>query len=296
MTSILIKFLSWWIPKRRHTVWHCSVLELLLAAWLFLFLPALTRSIFYPVPVTPEEQNQLDIPQTFPTNIFSSDAPNNSHPVVRLVQTRNWAFIGMAFYMACILAPINEELLFRGGLQNCLQGVLTKLFKIRLHLPVKTCRWLISIISIVLPAIIFALVHYRSEAFSRLSIEDIVRAITNSCIAWTLFPIICYSYLFFVRRLRPRDLFGTWRETPGLILTGVKWIWVMVPIYILMFLIVFIQLICKTSVVADPIGLLPLALIFGFLYYRTQSLLPSLALHILFNFISLSMSLLIFFL
>ena len=198
----------------------------------------------------------------------------------------------MAFYMACILAPINEELLFRGGLQNCLQCILTQLFKKRLQMPARVCCWLISIISIVLPAVFFALIHYRSAEIGKQSMESVVQMVICSCIAWTLFPVICFSYLFLVRRLRPRDMFGSWREVPGLAFFGVKWIWIIVPSYALALILVFIQLITKTHFVPDPISLIPLALVFGFLYYRTQSLLPSIVLHILFNFFSLCLALL----
>ena len=292
MDSILIKILSWWIPKRRYSLWHCSILELLSAAWLFLFLPSLTYPILYSSPNTPEEQNNLNIPQTFTTDIFKKDRPNESHPVMRLVQTKNWTFIALGFYMACVLAPMNEELLFRAGLQNCLQGVLTQLFRKRRDLSVKTCRWVISSISIVLPALFFALIHYRSEAVANQSLESVIRNITNACVAWTLFPIICYSYLFLVRRIRFRDLFGTWREAPGLALIGIKWIWILVPSYALSVILLFIRFVTDTHFLPDPFCLIPLALVFGFLYYRTQSISPTIVLHILFNLTSLCMLLL----
>ena len=296
MNSILVKFLSWWIPKRRFSLWHCSVLELLIAAWLFLFLPSLTYPILYSTPETPEEQSELDIPQTFSTEIFENDSPNESHPVLRLVQTRNWTFICLGFYMACILAPINEELLFRAGLQNCLQGVLTQLFKKRHNLSVQTCRWIIASLSIVLPAVFFALIHYRSEEMANRSIESIIRNITNACVAWTLFLIICNSYLFFVRRLRFRDMFGTWREAFGLALFGIKWFWIIIPTYALSVILLFIRFITNTHFLPDPFCLIPLALVFGFLYYRTQSILPTIVLHMLFNFTSLCAALLSLFL
>ena len=296
MDTILIKILSWWIPKRRYSLWHCNVLELLIAAWLFLFLPSLTYPILYSSPTTPEEQSELDIPQTFTTEIFKKDSPNESHPVLRLVQTKNWTFIGLGFYMACILAPINEELLFRAGLQNCLQGFLTQLFKKRQNLSVETCRWVISTISIVLPALFFALIHYRSEAVANESIERVARSITNACVAWTLFTVICYSYLFFVRQLRVRDLFGTWHEAPGLAFFGVKWIWILIPSYALAVVLLIIRFLTNTHFLPDPFCLIPLALAFGFLYYRTQSILPTIVLHILFNLTSLCLTLLPLFL
>lgn len=290
----MIKILSWWIPKRRYSLWHCSFLELLIAACLFLFLPSLTHPILYSSPTTPEEHSQLDIPQTFTTDIFKKDSPDESHPVMRLVQTGNWTFIALGFYMACILAPMNEELLFRAGLQNCLQGVLTQLFKKRRNLSVKTCRWIIASISIVFPALFFALIHYRSEAVANQSIENIIQSVTNACVAWTLFPIICYSYIFFIRRLRFRDLFGTWKEAPKLAFFAIKWFWIIIPSYALSVLLLFIRYITNTHFLPDPFCLIPLALVFGFLYYRTQSILPTIALHILFNFTSLCMVLLSF--
>ncbi len=290
MNSILVNILSWWIPKRRYSLWHCNILELIIAALLFLFLPSLTLIALYPSPTAHEIRSQSNDSQTQSAEI-TKQKPDEAHPVLRLVQTRNWTYIGLGFYMACILAPINEELLFRAGLQNCLQGILTQLFRKRLRMNVKICNWLISVISISLPAFFFALVHYRSEEMANESIEHIIRSVTVACIAWTLFPIICYSYLFFVRRLRPRDMFGTWREAPRLAFYGVKWIWIIVPTYILAFILLFIRLFTGAHFIPDPFCLIPLALVFGFLYYRTQSILPSIVLHILFNFTSLSMAL-----
>lgn len=296
MDSILIKILSWWIPKRRYTLWHCNVLELFVAAWLFMVLPVLIRPILYPTPATPVEQSQLDIPQTFPTDFFNNGKPNNEHPIIRLVQTRNWTFIVLSFYMACILAPINEELLFRAGLQNCLQGVLTQLARKRYNISVQTSRWFIAILSIVLPALFFSLIHYRSEDVANATIEDITRSVTVCCVAWTLFTVVCFAYLFLVRRLRFRDLFGTWRETPGLAFFGVKWVWIIIPTYLLSFILIFIRIVTQTHFLPDPFCLIPLALVFGFLYYRTQSILPSIVLHFLFNFTSLCAALMSLFL
>lgn len=315
MNSIFY-FLSWWIPKRRYSLWHCNILELLIAVLLyFVLLPLLTLSILNLAPGTPEKHAPLTLnnalfkttsdpigsekqdesadSQTSSTTTFNKGTPNDSHPVIRLIQTKNWTFICMGFYLACILAPINEELIFRGGIQNCLQGFLTTLFKKQLHIHVKTCKWLISFISIILPAVFFALVHYRSPEMSSEPIEKIIQSITVACIAWTLFPIICFSYLFFVRHIRPRDMFGTWREAPKLAFYGVKWIWILIPSYILSLIFVFIRLLTKTHFIPDPFCLIPLSLVFGFLYYRTQSILPSIVLHILFNFTSLSLVLLL---
>ena len=137
---------------------------------------------------------------------------------------------------------------------------------------------------------------YYPEEMANASIESVIRSITNACVAWTLFPIICYSYLFFVRRLRARDLFGTWREAPELALFGVKWIWILIPSYALSFILVLIRIITNTHFLPDPFCLIPLALVFGFLYYRTQSILPTIVLHILFNFTSLCLTLLPLFL
>ncbi len=296
MTSILIKILSWWIPKRRYSLWHCSVLELLVAAWLFMFLPTLLRPVLYPTPATPEEQSQLNIPQTFPTNIFDNGKPSNEHPILRLVQTRNWTIIGLSFYMACILAPINEELLFRAGLQNCLQGIMTKFFHKQHNISVQTRRWSIAIISIVLPALFFSLIHYRSEDVAHATIEDITRSVIVCSIAWSMFTVICFTYVFHVRRLRLRDLFGTWKEAFKLALFGVKWIWIIIPTYVLTVILLVIRFITQTHFLPDPFCLIPLALVFGFLYYRTQSILPSIVLHFLFNLNSLCMAILSLFL
>lgn len=295
MTTILIKILSWWLPERRYTQWHCNILEWLIAVILFLALPSISVLFVYPILdntlVFSEEQESSDS-QTGSSDLFKIDKPNDEHPVIRLVQTRNWTFIAIGFYMACILAPINEELLFRGGLQNCLQGFLTLLCRKKLRMNVRNSRFIISIFSIILPALFFALIHYRSEESGNISLKDIIYNITNSCVAWTFFAGICFTYLFGVRQLRFRDLFGSLREIPGLIGSGVKWIWIIIPVFIISIIVNIILWITQTHFVPDPIPLIPLAIVFGFLYYRTQSVLPSIALHFLFNFINLSLVLL----
>lgn len=295
MDSILIKILSWWLPKRRYTQWHCNILEWLIAVLLFLLLPKLTSLIVFPMldnTLVISESQEQEPPRL--TELFKPDKSKNEHPVIRLVQTGNWTYIVLGFYMACILAPINEELLFRGGLQNCLQGALTLLCRKKRRISARNSRLIISIISIILPALIFALIHYRSEEVGNISLKDLIYSIFNSCIAWTFFAGICFTYLFGVRQLRFRDLFGSKRELPGLIGSGVKWIWIYFPVFIVAIIVNIIMALTKTQFIPDPFVLIPLALAFGFLYYRTQSVLPSMTLHFLFNFINLSLVLLIF--
>lgn len=288
MTSILIKFLSWWIPKRRYTHWHCSFWELLVAAFLFMFLPTITYDILYPD--TSYEQELSDISQDSSNENFQTEEPNIEHPVVRLIQTRNWTLIGLGFYMACILAPINEEFLFRGCLQNWVQGGMTLFCRKWFPSDIKCSRFLISLVSITIPALVFALVHYRSEETGKMSIEDVAHNITNACVAWTLFTGICLTYLFSVRGLRFRDIYGSLREIPSLVCSGVKWIWIAIPVIEISIVVNFIQAVSDTHLVLDPIPLFPLAIVFGFLYYRTQSTLPSIVLHFLFNFTSLCLT------
>lgn len=294
MTSILIKILSWWLPKRRYTQWHCNILELLTAGFLFLFLPTITSLVVYPILdnalVISEPEEITDDSQSSLTELFKTDKSQKEHPVIRLVQTKNWTFIALGFYMACVLAPINEELLFRGGLQSCLQGFLTLLCRKNIRMSARNSRFIIAIISVTFPALFFALIHYRSEESGSISMKDLIYNIFNACIAWTFFAGICFTYLFGVRQLRFRDLFGSWRELPGLIGAGVKWIWIIFPTFIIAIIVNVIMILTKTHFVPDPIPLIPLALVFGFLYYRTQSVLPSMALHFLFNFINMSLA------
>lgn len=243
--------------------------------------------------VISEEQTVSDNSQTSATELFKINKSSDEHPVIRLIQTKNWGYIALGFYLACILAPINEELLFRGGLQNCLQGFLTILFRKNYKINVQSCRFLISVISITLPALIFALIHYRSEESGNISMKDMIYGIFNACVAWTFFTGLCIIYLFGIRQLRFRDLFGSIYELPGLIGSGIKWVWIYYPVILVAIIVQIIMALTETHFVPDPIPLIPLALVFGFLYYRTQSVLPSMVLHFLFNFINLSLAILV---
>ena len=79
MTSILLKILSWWIPKRRYSLWHCNVLELLIAACLFMLLPSLTRQFLYPPSSVPEEQSELVDSENISTETLRNEKGDESH-------------------------------------------------------------------------------------------------------------------------------------------------------------------------------------------------------------------------
>lgn len=307
MTWLLKEFLSFLTPDRRWSRWHCSGFEVICVFALYLLLPAITMPIVLIATnsnhkATQEEQAQTDNQnddetvsvekpledaseeQQLEDGSGEKQLEDKSHPLIRLLKRRNWTDFAMVFYMACILAPLNEELLFRGCLQNWLHGLFARLYIRR-----RVERWRVSFMSVVIPALLFALIHFRTDSDAKISLEKLHLLIINGCVALTALPVILLGYLFFIRKLRFRDIFGNLQQIPDLFISGAKWIWILVVCYALMISVSAILSHFNIDIVVDPIGLLPLALVFGYLYYRTQSILPSIALHFLFNFSSLCM-------
>jgi membrane protease YdiL (CAAX protease family) len=179
-------------------------------------------------------------------------SPFETHPLVEAAQKQmpviEWGWI---FFLAVIAAPVTEELMFRGLIQRWAQ--------VRLWGPD----------AILVAAFVFAL-YTRSKdletALSRADSHDRLVALVNGT-APALFILLMI---------------------PGYIYSEVfAWRWLPYPnaarsIYATSLLFAAVH----SSVWPSPIPLFVMSLGLGFVAYRTQSLIPSITFHALFNLVS----------
>ena len=253
-------------------------------------------------PLEKEEKSQADSSHTT-NNAKSEEAPpepfvlhtaedeqtkqvsDNSHFLFRLLKEDGQAAtVLLILYMGCVLAPLNEEFLFRGCFQGWLETAL-RAFRCRRFIRGKrTAQWLVPVISITLPALFFSFSHARSEESGQMSVEQIRYVIYASGIGWTIYPILCFSYLFLLKKISFRSVFGSLSTIQSDVKYGIMCCMAIVPsVYALMFFTNWAFERLGIISVPDPVALIPLALTFGYLYYLTRRLTASMALHFLFN-------------
>jgi membrane protease YdiL (CAAX protease family) len=210
------------------------------------------------------------------------------HPTVDLLGSGDWRMIAVAIFLAVILAPILEEFLFRVVLQGWLEGVWSRRRRTRRELRCAPFSW----IPLLLPAILFALVHFRvghevptPESLNTLLLGHAVRIVAD--LATLAVAIIV---LRFGVGATAADLGWQPKQLPldgklAIVALGA----VMPPLLLLQGALNAAVSKADIAIAPDPIPLFFLALAFGLLYRRTHRLAPSLILHMAFNATSVVM-------
>ncbi len=298
MNSLGTSLLELFIPRLQAVRWRCTLLEFVIAFLLFLFLPSVCYNIFEGVNKRPannsgnsEKSDTSEKSANFSNSDKSVetvvDAPleeSGNHPLLILLRrAKSPAIILLLFYISCVLAPINEELLFRGLFQGSLEQLLRGKYRRWRKSGIKIARCFVPLISILLPAICFAIIHSRSQDNS----------IDENCLLWqvysmalggSLFTIICLIYLLFFRQIHPNRIFGTCQTIQTDVLLGFRWFCIsLIPVYATNLIAANLIYQLGWKCVPDPISLIPLAIVFGFLFYRTHRLCASITTHVLFN-------------
>ena len=88
----------------------------------------------------------------------ASDKPSMAHPAEQMLATKNAGMIALAAFMAVVVAPLIEELLFRVVLQGWLEAAWSRQRRIYPALRRGSRAWG----PLVLPALVFALMHLRA--------------------------------------------------------------------------------------------------------------------------------------
>ncbi len=215
----------------------------------------------------------------FPRGAFSEapkSAPLNvEHPLSRALLEGHdvWTLL-VCVEAAVIIAPITEELLFRLLLQGWLESL-----ERRLRRRIRAMRQVAAgVMPIMTVALIFAAMHVPRP---REDLPAIVFGLSILCISGLLTIFAALFWLKYAAGATLADL----GVVPGKLVRDIRiglvtFLAVVVPVYMVKILVIMLL---PTVTFDDPIAIFFLAVAMGTLYYRTHRIVPSLALHMVFN-------------
>lgn len=218
------------------------------------------------------------------TNDTTHDSGAAAHPLVRFLASQRgslWA-IWLAAAVGVVVAPLVEELLFRVLLQGWLEARESRWRR----------RWPLlralprGVLPIALPALVFASMHFRSgpppsdvESLGPVLLGNALGSLAALSVAAL---VLCGQY-----GAKWHDLGLNLRPWPADAIRGlVAFAAVLMPIYVVQ--LALAKLLAGWEIAADPAPLLLLAVVLGYLYYRTHRLTPSLVLHVAINLFGLA--------
>ncbi|MDO4628005.1 MAG: CPBP family glutamic-type intramembrane protease [Planctomycetia bacterium] len=194
------------------------------------------------------------------------------HVAVRYLQENpSFAKFFFMFLYAAILVPILEEFLFRLVLQGWCDAREREIFRRR-----RGNGWR----SMILVSLLFALVHFHAAGdFQEESVQKLQFTVSalSACVVLLAGFSVLHSQLMLTWREVGLD-FRYWREDVALGTYG--FFAGAFPTYVIQRALTEPL---KEYCSADFIALVPIALVFGFLYWRTRRLLPSIFAHCLYN-------------
>jgi membrane protease YdiL (CAAX protease family) len=211
--------------------------------------------------------------------------PELAHPTEQLLGSRNPGMIAVAITMAVIVAPLFEEFFFRVLLQGWLEAVWSRRRRRHPGLRATPVSW----IPVVLPAVIFALVHLRFAEIPR-SLRYLTGIFLGQMAGDLMTLGLAIVLLRYAVGARAADLGWrpeTLRHDASL---GLLALLAAVP-PVLAIHVVSTVVVKKMGInfALDPIPLFFLALVLGALYRRTHRIAPSLVLHMAFNATSIAL-------
>jgi membrane protease YdiL (CAAX protease family) len=277
---------------RRPVPWGAGEVTLILL--LYLFLPALVLGpsaallgIPFPLraPAEAEHGAQAGAETAVETDAGQADE-EEPHLIARLIfETDEPWFLILALVSAALVAPVVEEFLFRVVLQGWLESA-----ERRIRRRVAAARTLLpGVAPVAASSIFFAALHAGRPAVG-LSVEQIafllgIRSAVNVAVLGVGLVLLRVG-----SRATWADLGLVREKLPGDTALGLAaWLGVTAPVYLLL---VLAKAVLPPGAVADPIALLPLALLFGWLYYRTHRAAPVVVLHVAFNATAIALALL----
>jgi len=241
-----------------------------------------------------EQATELALPDEGPQAAADKDQPpppeETAHPLARVLAHRRgiWT-IALAIVAAGIVAPLAEELFFRLLLQGWLEAR-ERDWRRAVPLFAGLPRGALPILGSALP---FALLHARG-AEPEFDVDRTIAIMAGMTVANLLALIVMFTILRFSAGATLEDLGLCPRRLVGDISLGVKAMLAgIVPLYFLQFgLSVLATALHRSgwmpeSIAPDPLPLFFLALMLGYLYYRTHRYAPSVVLHMAFNASSL---------
>ena len=230
-------------------------------------------------PADDESANVSDLAQPSAAGTAQSEEADTQHTIIDLLRQDGTVLTWMLCVVAAVVvAPVVEEFLFRLVLQGWLETVEHGRRGAGMRPLIRGAK------PILVSSVLFAAVHFRQAEPA--ADPDHIRMALWFQIGWSLM-IVGYAVAWLRCRgfdLTAADLGIDFRRVKSDIGLGlVAFLAVACPVYALQVVLQFLRKSFWPSMVPDPIPLFFLALVLGFLYYRTHRLLPAIVLHMAFN-------------
>jgi len=205
--------------------------------------------------------------------------PELAHPAEQLLRTNHPGAIAVSVVLAVVVAPLIEEFIFRVLLQGWLEAVWSRRRRTQPVLRSAPFSWM----PIVLPAVLFSLMHLRSSK-EPLSTNYLTLLFLAQMAAYLVTLGMAIVLLRFAAGATAADL--GWK--PEKLRSDVKLgllalLAVIGPVLKLQGVLIDLMKKSRIDYAPDPIPLFFLALVLGLLYHRTHRIAPSLVLHMAFN-------------
>jgi membrane protease YdiL (CAAX protease family) len=204
------------------------------------------------------------------------------HPLAQLLKDKSPAIFVLCFAVGVVIVPIFEEVFFRLFFTGWLLAA---------ERPWRQ-KWRDfygprGVLPIHISALIFAMLHYRTES-PEVKEVNIIVSMSLQAAASLLTLAFAVGWMVFQRGATARDLGWDGRKWPADLVAGsVAFFSTAVPIYALQ--IALGQFLPK-EIAPDPIVLYFFAIFLGALYFRTSRILPSIVMHMLLNACSLGLA------
>lgn len=216
-----------------------------------------------------------------PLAAVATEAPDTQHQLVRLIRSsRDAATLALSVITAALLAPLCEEFVFRLVLQGWLED---RLRWLRLR-----ARWLRrrgrGLVPLMVVALLFAGFHARGASAGPRP-EVIRDYLSGAALAQLVTLLAGTAVLRYGAGATAADL-GLRRATLRAdVRLGLASFLALAPV--LYGLQMALTLLLPKRIAADPISLVPFALVVGWLYLRTHRIVPSIVTHMALNATSL---------
>lgn len=305
--ALIIATLAWWgvilcLARVRKALWPryrfsqlAWNLRDVLFVWLIFFVSMTASAMLLPQPkggvsktsVALERRSATNEPQ----NHGEHEASRHVHWVLLLIRgDRSLGTLALCLVATGILAPIVEEILFRGLLQGWCHTVE---LQSRRNRPTARRIWgriPVGAISIGMVALLFAAAHYRPNPLPPAH-EAIKIMVARQAIAYLLFLVVVLAVVVIRNPSRWARLFFDRRWFVNDLVLGAGWfLAALIPLYLVQG---FLKSVLPEQTPADPFTMVLVGAILGILFARTGRLTASIVFHVLLNVTSLPLALLL---
>lgn len=259
---------------RRPAPWGATEVVLLLAFYFFFpgVLLSLATDVFGVSVGAPAASRPLGAPA------------RELHPIGRLLaETTNPWLLLLAALTAVVVAPVVEEFLFRVVVQGWLESLDWRLWRRHRFGPPR------GVLPIVLSSLFFAMLHVRRVGVE-MPLERIALQLAVQAVAGVSLVVFGPLVLRYLAGAEAADLGWAPRRFGEDVRLGLwGWLGATAPVYLAFALA---KTVVPADWAADPVPLLPLAIVLGTIYYRTHRIVGPIVLHAAFNLTGLILALL----